>query len=60
MALLSIEVEYHGAIIATYEAILASGIEVLTPIPIYYKNISSMELAKNLVFHARTKHIEVH
>ena len=27
---------------------------------IYYDNMSSVELAKNLVFHARTKHIEVH
>ena len=34
--------------------------EVVDPILIYYDNISSIQLAKNLVFHARTKHIEVH
>ena len=34
--------------------------EVADPIPIYCDNINSMQLAKNLVFHARTKHIEVH
>ena len=27
---------------------------------IYCDNISSMMLAKNLVYHARTKHIEIH
>jgi hypothetical protein len=27
---------------------------------IYYDNISSILLANNLVYHARTKHIEVH
>ena len=30
------------------------------PIPIFADNISSIKLAKNPVFHARTKHIEVH
>ena len=35
-------------------------IAVPTPIPIYCDNISSMQLSKNPVFHARTKHIEVH
>ena len=35
-------------------------IEVPAPIPIYCDNISSMQLAKNHVFHARTKHIAVH
>ena len=35
-------------------------VEVVDPILIYYDNISSIQLAKNLVFHARTKHIEVH
>ena len=29
-------------------------------LPIYCDNINSMQLAKNPVFHARTKHIEVH
>jgi len=30
------------------------------PIVIYYDNISSILLANNPVYHARTKHIEVH
>jgi len=30
------------------------------PIVIYYDNISSILLANNLVYHTRTKHIEVH
>ena len=30
------------------------------PIMIYCDNISNMQLAKNPVFHARMKHIEVH
>jgi hypothetical protein len=31
-----------------------------TLVVIYYDNISSILLANNLVYHARTKHIEVH
>ena len=34
--------------------------KVPTPILIYCDNVRSNQLAKNLVFHARTKHIEVH
>jgi hypothetical protein len=34
--------------------------EVSDPTVIYYDNLSSIQLAKNPVFHARTKHIEVH
>ena len=30
------------------------------PITLYCDNMSSIQLAKNPVFHARTKHIEVH
>ncbi len=30
------------------------------PIGIYYDNINSILLANNPVYHARTKHIEVH
>ena len=33
---------------------------VPTHVLIYYDNLSSIQLAKNPVFHARTKHIEVH
>ena len=34
--------------------------EVSDPTTIYCNNLSSMQLVKNPVFHARTKHIEVH
>ena len=57
--------EYRGATIATCEAIwlkrLLQGLHFEVPnlILIYCNNSSSMELAKNPVFHARTKHIEV-
>ena len=34
--------------------------EVSDPATIYCDNLSSIQLAKNPVFHARTKHIEVH
>ena len=34
--------------------------EVSDPMKIYYDNLGSIQLAKNPVFHARTKHIEVH
>ena len=66
VALSSIEVEYQGATVATCEVIWLwpllqdLRIEVLTLIPIYCDHMSNMQLAKNPVFHARTKHIEVH
>ena len=62
----STEPEYRGATAATCEAIwlkrLLQGLHFEVPnlILIYCNNSSSMELAKNPVFHARTKHIEVH
>ena len=34
--------------------------EVSDPTMIYYDNFNNIQLAKNPVFHARTKHIEVH
>ena len=34
--------------------------EVSDPTMIYDDNLNSIKLAKNPVFHARTKHIEVH
>ena len=48
MALFSTKAKYRGATVATYEAIWLQRllqdlwIEVPTPIPIYYDNISSM------------------
>ena len=35
-------------------------VEVSDPTTIYYDNLINIQLAQNLVFHARTKHIEVH
>ena len=66
MALLSTEAEYRGAAIANCEAtwlrrlLQDLRIEVPTLIPMYYDNMSNMQLAKNPMFHARMKHIEVH
>jgi hypothetical protein len=36
------------------------GLHVDKHVVIYCDNLSSIQLARNLVFHARTKHIEVH
>jgi len=66
VALSSMEAEYRGAAIATCEVVwlqkllLDLGQLVHAPIVIYYDNISSILLAYNPVYHARTKHIEVH
>ena len=42
------------------ENIEGSGIPMKDLIPLYYDNMSNIHLARNPVFHARTKHIEVH
>ena len=34
--------------------------KVFDPTTIYYDNLRNIQLAKNPIFHARTKHIEVH
>jgi hypothetical protein len=66
VALSSTESEYRGATNATCEAIwlrsLLSdlGLPTSTATSIFADNISSIKLASNHVFHARTKHIEVH
>ena len=66
VALSSTEAEYRGAAIVACEVAWLQnllgdlGIQVQTSIVIYYDNLSSIHLAWNLVFHARTKHIEVH
>ena len=66
VALSSTEAEYQGATLAARDAVWLKalleeiGIKSQDPIPIYADNISSIMLANNPVFHARTKHIEVH
>ena len=66
VALSSTKVEYLGALVATCEAIWLKRllkdlqVEVFDPMTIYCDNLSSIQLAKNPIFHARTKHIEVH
>jgi hypothetical protein len=66
IALLSTEAEYKGVAIAACEVIwlkkllLDLGKSVDAPIVIYCDNISSILLVNDPVYHARTKHIEVH
>ena len=62
---MSTEEEYPGAVVTTYEAIWLKRLlkdlqeEVSDSMTIYCDNLSSIQLAKNSVFHTRTKHIEV-
>ena len=62
----STEAEYRGAVVATCKARWLKRLlkdlqeEVPDPTTIYCDNLSNIQLAKNPVFHARTKHIEVH
>ena len=66
VALSTTEAEYRVATQATCEAtwfeILLKdvGVKIERPLVIYCDNISAILLAKNPIFHARTKHIEVH
>jgi hypothetical protein len=66
VALLSTEVEYRGVTIVACEVVWLQkllsnlGLSVNAPVVIYCDNISSILLANNPVYHARTKHIEVH
>jgi hypothetical protein len=66
IALSSTEAEYRGAAIATCEAIWLKRLlkdlheEVSDPTVIYCDNLSSIQLGKNPISHARKKHIEVH
>ena len=65
VALSSTEAEYRGAAVVACEVawlhmlLGALGKHVKTPVVIYCDNLSTIQLARNLVFHARTKHIEV-
>jgi hypothetical protein len=66
IALSSTEVEYRGAAIVACEVVWLQkllsdlGQSVDAHVVIYCDNISSILLANNSVYHARTKHIEVH
>ena len=66
IALSSTKAEYRGAAVAACEVAWLQmllrdlGIQVQVPIVIYCDNLSSIQLARNPVFHARTKHIELH
>jgi hypothetical protein len=66
VALSSTEAEYKGAAMAACEVVWLRkllgdlGLHVDRQVVIYCDNLSSIQLARNPVFHARTKHIEVH
>ena len=66
VALWSTEVEYRGVAITTCEVawlrklLMDMGMHVDRGVVIYCDNLSSIQLARNPVFHVRTKHIEVH
>ena len=60
------EAEYRGAVVAACEAVWLKrilkdlGVSIMDPIRIFYDNMGSIYLARNPMFHARTKHILVH
>jgi len=60
------EAEYRGATIVACEVVWLQklfsdlGQSMDAPIVIYCDKINSILLANNLVYHARTKHIEMH
>ena len=66
VALSSTEAEYRGAAVAAcevawlYKLLGDFGLQVNRKVVIYCDNLSSIQLARNPMFHARTKHIEVH
>ncbi|KAM1471212.1 hypothetical protein ACFXTN_038164 [Malus domestica] len=66
VSLSTTEVEYRAAAMAAQENAwlvqLMSDLHqpVDYPVPLYCDNQSAIRLAKNPVFHARTKHVEVH
>ena len=66
IALSSIEAKYRGVVVIACEVAWLQmllhdlDIQVQRPVVIYCDNLSRIQLARNLVFHARTKHIEVH
>jgi hypothetical protein len=66
VALSSTEAEYRGAAMVACEVACLRkllgdlGLHVDRQVVIYCDNLSSIQLVRNPVFHARTKHIEVH
>ncbi|MCO5553254.1 hypothetical protein L7F22_006775 [Adiantum nelumboides] len=66
IALSSTKAEYRGATVAACEVawlrklLMDLRLQVDREVVIYSDNLSSIQLAKNPVFHAWTKHIEVH
>ena len=66
LALSSTKAEYRGAAVTTCEALWLKrilkdlGIPIKDPIHLYYDNMSNTYLARNPIFHAGTKHIEMH
>ena len=66
MATSSCEAEYRAAFTITIECVWLQrlieefGITHGDPTPIYTNNQSAIIVAKNPIFHARNKHIEVH
>jgi hypothetical protein len=63
---LNIEAKYRGVVMASCEVawlrkLLGNlGLHVDRQVIIYCDNLNSIQLARNPMFHARTKHIEVH
>ena len=66
VALSNTEAKYRGAAVAACEVAWLStllgdlGVQVDEQVVIHCNNLSSIQLARNPVFHAQTKHIEVH
>ena len=66
VALSRIEAKYKGTVVLACEAVWLKrifndlGVPISDPIFLYCDNISIIHLARNPVFHTRTKHIEVH
>ncbi len=66
MALFLVEAKYHTLMEGTKEVVwlrkLLSEINYIKPWPtvMFCDNVNNIKIAKNLVFHAKTKHIECH
>ncbi|MCO5597876.1 hypothetical protein L7F22_051961 [Adiantum nelumboides] len=66
VALSSTKIEYRGAAVAACEVAWLKmllrdlEIQVQGPVVIYCDNLSSIQLARNPVFHAQTKHTQIH